>query len=108
MSKVKFVPILFIALLFLSNPIYAQDLMSLEEVENLIDSSPNKEVQAYFHSVERGTQIKKYDVVLRGVLKQPGFKVIMFVTTHKIVAGMSGSPVYLNGKLVGAPAFGFY
>ena len=71
----------------------------------MIESSPNKEVKAYFHSVERGTPIKRYDVVLRGVYRGSTREAIMFVTSHKIAGGMSGSPVYVGDRLVGALAF---
>ncbi|MDP3792968.1 MAG: hypothetical protein Q8Q89_04570 [bacterium] len=101
------ITLLFLTFFVFSNFANAQELMPLEEVERLIESSPNKEVKAYFHSVERGTQIKRYDIVLRGVLKESGFNIVMFVTSNKIVAGMSGSPVYVGDKLVGALAYGF-
>lgn len=106
MRNMRFVAF-FVVFFIFSGFATAQDLMPLDDVERLIDSSPNKEVKAYFHSVERGTEIKRYDIVLRGVLREPGFNVIMFVTSEKIVAGMSGSPVYINGKLIGAMAYGF-
>jgi len=81
--------------------------MTLEEVERLISSSPDKEVKAHFESVERGTKLQSYDIILRGVHREPGLKVIMFITSQKIVAGMSGSPVYVDGKLIGALAYSF-
>lgn len=81
------------------------EFMSLEEVEARINASPNKEIKAHFLSVPRGTQLKRYDIVLRGVFREPGRKVITFVTSDKIVAGMSGSPVYLDNKLIGALAY---
>ncbi|MDP3697105.1 MAG: hypothetical protein Q8R55_03665 [Candidatus Taylorbacteria bacterium] len=80
-------------------------LMPLEEVERLIDLSPAKELNAYFESVERGTKIERYNIILRGVLREPGLIIILFVSTHSIAAGMSGSPVYLNGKKIGAVAY---
>ncbi|OGN07666.1 MAG: hypothetical protein A3B86_02405 [Candidatus Yanofskybacteria bacterium RIFCSPHIGHO2_02_FULL_38_22b] len=104
MRKVK-IGLLFLVFLVLSGLANAQELMPLEEVDRLIESSPNKEVKAYFHSVERGTPIKRYDVVLRGVYRGSTREAIMFVTSHKIAGGMSGSPVYVGDKLVGALAF---
>src|SRR3989344_4599522 len=92
-------------LFFISSFVFSQDLMTLEEVERLIDASSKNEVKAHFESVDRGTEIKSYQVVLRGVSKEAGLKTIMFVTSHRIVAGMSGSPVYVNGKLIGALAY---
>jgi len=84
-----------------------QPKMTFEEVERLIDSSPNKEVRAYFKSVPRGIELKSYDVILRGVHREPGKKVIMFVMSRHIAAGMSGSPAYVDGKLIGAVAYSF-
>lgn len=82
-----------------------EPVMTFQEVERLIDSSPNKEVRAYFRSVPRGTKPISYKIVLRGVLKTPDLTVILFTTRHKIVAGMSGSPVYVNGKNIGAMGY---
>lgn len=84
-----------------------QPIMALEEVERLIDSNPNKEIKAYFKSVERGTKLTVYQIILRGVYKEPGLKIIMFVTSEKIVAGMSGSPVFVGEKQIGALAYSF-
>lgn len=107
-----FLPTLALLLLFSFGQVsYAlaadQPMMALEEVERLIDSSPDKEVKAYFMSVERGTKLSTYQIILRGIYKEPGLKVIMFVMTGKIVAGMSGSPVYVGDKQVGALAYSF-
>ena len=85
--------------------VFAQQLMSLEEVESLLDSSPNRELKGYFMSVPRGTDMKTYDITIRGVLREPGLNIILFVTNEKIVAGMSGSPTYVNGKLIGAMGY---
>ncbi len=73
-----------------------QPMMSLEELESLLEASLSKTVAAYFESIPRGTALKQYDIVIRGVLEEPGLKIILFVTSHKIVAGMSGSPVYVE------------
>lgn len=83
----------------------AASLMSLEEVEKLIDSSPGKEVKAYFKSTPRGIEPLSYDIILRGIHEKPGLKVIVFVMSGQIAAGMSGSPVYINGKHIGALAY---
>lgn len=83
----------------------AQELMSLEEVEKLLDSSPSKTLKAHFESVPKGAGIRHYDINIRGIVREPGLKIIVFTTTHKIVAGMSGSPVYVDDKLIGATAY---
>jgi len=82
-------------------------IMSLEEAERLIDASQFGSIPAYFKTVSRGTAIKHYNINLRGVYREPGLKVIMFTISTPIVAGMSGSPVYVNGKNIGAVAYGF-
>lgn len=97
--------LIFLFVLTIPSFAVAQDLMSLEEVGNLLDADPNHEVKATFKSVERGTYIKTYDIILRGISEQPGLKIIMFVSSNRIAAGMSGSPVYIDGKLIGAVAY---
>ncbi len=84
-----------------------QKIMPLEEVERLLDASPSGTLNAYFDTVEKGTVIKSFNITIRGVYKVPGLKIIMFVSSHRIAAGMSGSPVYLKGQLVGAVAYSF-
>ena len=106
----KLVLVLFAFAIFVWQPetVYAGDLpkdfMSLEELEDILKSGP---ANAYFKSVPEGSVIKDYYILIKGIHKEPGLKVIVFTTMHKIAAGMSGSPVYLKGKLVGAVAYGF-
>lgn len=99
--------------IFLWQPqaVYADDMpkefLLLEELEHLLKSG---QVEAYFKSVPEGTTIKEYDILIRGIYKEPGIKIIIFSTKSQIAAGMSGSPVYLKkgklkGKLVGAVAY---
>jgi len=96
--------------IFLWQPetVYAGDLpkdfMSLEELEDILKSGP---ANAYFKSVPEGSVVKDYYILIKDIHKEPGLKVIVFTTMHKISAGMSGSPVYLKGKLVGAVAYSF-
>ena len=64
-------------------------------------------------SVFQGTKIEQFDVEIVGVLKDvlpKGSIILARVDTPNlygggIIAGMSGSPVYVQGKLVGAIAF---
>ncbi|MCX6561461.1 MAG: hypothetical protein NTZ26_13210 [Candidatus Aminicenantes bacterium] len=67
-------------------------------------------------SVFAGTAIEEFDVEILGILSNPNPKrsiIIARLSGHKalagggIIAGMSGSPVYIDGKLVGAVAYGF-
>jgi hypothetical protein len=66
-------------------------------------------------TVFRGTEPERFDVEVIDVLHnfRPDQGLILVRTSHpvlegaKIVAGMSGSPVYLDGKLAGAYAYGW-
>src|SRR5215469_4954254 len=66
-------------------------------------------------TVFQGTKIEQFDVELLGVLKNFAPKQDLILARLSggplektgIIAGMSGSPVYIDGKLVGAVALGF-
>jgi hypothetical protein len=64
-------------------------------------------------SVFEGTRIDSFTVLILGVLKnqQPGTTLVLaraqgdYLERTGIIAGMSGSPVYINGRLLGAIAY---
>jgi len=66
-------------------------------------------------TVFQGTKIEQFDVELLGVLKNYAPKQDMVLARLSggplartgVIAGMSGSPVYIDGKLLGAVAFSF-
>src|SRR5262245_35870415 len=66
-------------------------------------------------TVFQGTKIEQFDVELLGVLKNYAPKQDMIlarlsggpIARTGVIAGMSGSPVYIDGKLLGAVAFSF-
>jgi len=72
-------------------------------------------MKGYGLTVFRGTQPERFDVEVIDVLHnfRPDQDLILIRTEHPIlekaltVGGMSGSPVYLEGKLVGAYAYGW-
>jgi hypothetical protein len=72
-------------------------------------------MKGYGLSVFRGTQPERFEVEILGVLKNTFPKQDMILIRmsgaelerHKIIAGMSGSPVYIDGKLIGAVAYGW-
>ncbi len=72
-------------------------------------------MKGYGLSVFRGTEPERFDVEVVGVLHnfRPQQDLILIKTLHErltvahTVAGMSGSPVYLDGKLIGAYAYGW-
>lgn len=72
-------------------------------------------MKGYGLSVLRGTEPERFDVEVIDVLHQfrPNQDLILIRTPHPLldrargVAGMSGSPIYLDGRLAGAYAYGW-
>jgi hypothetical protein len=72
-------------------------------------------MKGYGLTVFEGTQPERFDVEVIGILPnfRPRQDLILIKTKHprldvaKIVAGMSGSPIYIEGKMVGAYAYGW-
>jgi len=72
-------------------------------------------MKGYGLSVLRGTAPERFDVEVIDVLHQfrPNQDLILIRTPHPLldrargVAGMSGSPIYLDGRLAGAYAYGW-
>lgn len=70
-------------------------------------------MKGYGLTVFKGTEPEKFDVEVVGVLKnfRPAQDLILVKTPHprlnitKNVKGMSGSPIYFNGRLAGAYAY---
>ena len=89
-------------------PADAPQIMPLSEVK------PGMKAECY--TIFEGDQIEKFDLVVLGVLPDlmgPKKSIILVqlvgpkVEHTGVVAGMSGSPVYIDGKLVGALALKF-
>jgi hypothetical protein len=100
-------PILLAALLlsFLAPALFAAD----PEIFPLAQVQPGMKGEAY--TIFAGDQIEKFDLVVIGVMPNflaPKESIILVqllgpqVEHTGVVAGMSGSPVYFNGKLAGA------
>lgn len=72
-------------------------------------------MKGYGLSVFKGTQPERFNVEVVGVLKNAFPKQDMILIRlsganlekHKVIAGMSGSPIYIDGKLIGALAYGW-
>ncbi|MDQ2643677.1 MAG: hypothetical protein M3020_07685 [Myxococcota bacterium] len=83
------------------------DVLPLEQV--------HRGMKGYGLTVFQGTKPERFDVEVIDVLKnfRPRQDLILIKTKHprlevaKVVAGMSGSPIYLNDKMVGAYAYGW-
>ncbi len=95
-----------------SQSAYAEEVkfMGFDELDARLK---NGSVPAYFETVSTGTTMQRYSILVHETYNSPGTKIIMFTTWYEIVAGMSGSPVYvpsLDGKtrkLLGALAYSF-
>src|SRR5437762_1819839 len=80
---------------------------------------PLKDVRAGQHGTGRtvfaGSRVEEFDVEILGVLENVGPRQSIILARLKggplaetgVMQGMSGSPVYIDGRLVGAVALGF-
>jgi hypothetical protein len=72
-------------------------------------------MKGYGLTVFRGTEPERFDVEVLGTIRRfrPHQDLVLIKTTHprlevaKVVAGMSGSPIYLNNRMIGAYAYGW-
>ena len=72
-------------------------------------------MKGYGLTVFRGTEPERFDVEVLGTLRKfrPNQDLVLIKTTHprlevaKVVAGMSGSPIYVDGRMIGAYAYGW-
>ena len=78
-------------------------------------SELHRGMKGYGLTVFEGTQPERFDVEIIDVLKnfRPKQDLILIKTQHprlevaKVVAGMSGSPIYIEDRLIGAYAYGW-
>ncbi|MDQ6799273.1 MAG: hypothetical protein M3041_00385 [Acidobacteriota bacterium] len=76
-------------------------------------SQIQKGMRGYGVTVFQGNRLEKFDVEILGVLRNigPGQNLILarvdspMVQRAGVIAGMSGSPVYIDGKVIGALAY---
>lgn len=91
--------------------------IAAEDAKNIMPVSQVKAgMKGYGLTVFRGTKIEKFDVEVIGVLKKInlGRDLILVKMTGgpisargaNVIQGMSGSPVYVDGKMIGAVAYG--
>jgi hypothetical protein len=91
----------------------AGDLISRSDTMPAKDIKPG--MKGYGLTVFQGTKPERFDVEVIDVLSnfRPKQDLILIKTKHprlevaKVVAGMSGSPIYINGKMIGAYAYGW-
>ena len=91
--------------------------LSADDAKKIMPVSEVKRgMRGYGLTVFHGTTIEKFDVAVLGVMKRAntGRDLIMVrigggpINTRQtsIISGMSGSPIYVNGKLLGAVSYG--
>src|SRR3954468_5283289 len=108
-KTLRFVPFSLILLgaFSLSLSAQSQKFMTVDEIR------PG--MKGYGKTVFQGTKIEQFDVEILGVLKNIAPKQDMILARLSggplehtgVIAGMSGSPVFIDGKLIGAVAFAF-
>ncbi len=84
-------------------------------VEMLRPEQLQRGMKGYGLSVFQGTEPERFEVEILGVLPNAFPKQDMILIRmsganleqHKVIAGMSGSPVYIDDKLIGALAYGW-
>jgi hypothetical protein len=92
---------------------HADGASSRPDIMPVSDIRPG--MKGYGLTVFQGTKPERFDVEVIDVLKnfRPKQDLILVKTKHprleitKVVAGMSGSPIYLNDKMIGAYAYGW-
>src|SRR4029079_8320669 len=81
--------------------------------ETMPFSQVKKGMKGYGITVFEGTTPEKFDVEILGVLNNigPGQNLILanvdgpVIRRAGVIAGMSGSPIYIDGKVIGALAY---
>ena len=104
-----------LAVLLLGNSLLAQNVpMPLPKAETFWNvDDVHQGMKGQGKSVIKGTKIESFDAEVIGVLKNtsPGRDLIlcklsgMNLDKTGVIAGMSGSPIYIEGKLLGAVAY---
>src|SRR5579859_1494779 len=96
--------LLAITVLFAASAAFA-DTMPLSQIQ--------KGMHGYGETVFEGNKLERFDVEILGVLKNigPGQDLILakvdapWIRRAGVIAGMSGSPIFIDGKEIGALAY---
>ncbi len=98
-----------------SSPVSAQLAWDPKEFMGVDEITPG--MTGYGKTVFLGTKVEKFDIEVVGVLKKIDFGFDMILVRVKngpvvdkrfqTVEGMSGSPIYINDRLIGAYAYGW-
>ncbi|MGE9291060.1 MAG: SpoIVB peptidase S55 domain-containing protein, partial [Puniceicoccales bacterium] len=106
--KLTFPLFLLLALTASLTSAQAEETISLDEIQ---PGDPGE-----WKTVVSGTEVESFPLTVVGIVDSfagPGIPIILCRATDPTntqtgpVSGMSGSPVYINGRLAGAYAYGF-
>jgi hypothetical protein len=109
-------PLVVLAAAALTATLILSTTLALSQVRPYMDVSEIQPgMQGYGLTVFRGHTPERFNVSVIDVLHQfrPGQDLVLIRTEHPLlekavtVAGMSGSPIYLNDRLIGAYAYGW-
>ena len=113
--KIRQIPYLFIFLGIFSVfiPYNSAPLLAIENIMDIDEITPG--MKGYGKTVFTGNRIEIFNVEVLGILKNWEAKSNMILIKMSgdplensgIIAGMSGSPVYINNRLIGAVAYGW-
>src|SRR5688500_1434620 len=87
--------------------------ISAQAAERMPLSDVRKGMKGYGLTVFEGSKVEKFDVEILGVLNNIGPKQNLIlarvdspvIRNSGVIAGMSGSPIYVDGKIIGALAY---
>ncbi|MGM0437606.1 MAG: SpoIVB peptidase S55 domain-containing protein [Bacillota bacterium] len=106
MRKRKYLIIIMVVLLFFSAKSSAAEIMSLDKIHSGMEGSG--------YTVFQGTKVESFPVDIINIMENQGLneELILVRTSGEkmeeiggIAAGMSGSPVYVDNKIIGAIAY---
>jgi len=100
---------------FLSALLLAAAAAAAEPPQILPVSEIKRGMKGHGLSVFEGTRIEKFDVEVIDILRRalPQIDLILIRVNHpvinhaNVIGGMSGSPIFIDGKLIGALAYGW-
>jgi len=105
--------VLFCLLVFAGSFCFAGEQLDRSKYISIDEIQPG--MKGYCLTIYKGTEIEKFDLYVVSVIRKvaPGRNAILVQSTDERfihtgpVAGCSGSPVYIEGRLAGALAFGW-
>jgi len=113
--KIRFIPLMFVFLaLILSGANAAKDVSAASAKEIMPISEIKPGMKGYGLSVFKGTDVERFDVEILGVMHNAFAEMDLILARLSspylksgVIAGMSGSPVFIDGRMIGAVSYGW-